>query len=101
MNMTAPNSLKSTGVCKLLIRLFWINLGFTISSSLFFVIEVLLPFIYQNIALIDALQAIVGFLVHLTSFVVFMIWMYRIHVDLKSFFTDYPITPGGATYLIF
>ena len=100
--MTAYKSLKSTGICKLLIRLFRISLGFTISSSLFSLIEVLLPSVYQNIVLIDALQAIVGFLVHLTSFVVFMIWMYRIHVDLKIFFTDYPITPGGslARYLI-
>jgi len=100
--MTAANSLKSTGVCKLLIRLLWVSLGFTVISSLFSVIEVLLPSVYQNIALIDALQAMLGVLIHLTSFVFFIIWIYRIHVDLKNLFTNYPITPGGALarYLI-
>lgn len=94
--MTAASSLKSTGVCKLLISLFWVRLGFAIVTTLFSVIEVALPSLYQIITVIDGLQAIGVLVINLSSAIVFIIWIHRIHADLKNLFTDYPITPGGA-----
>ncbi|MEO1375229.1 MAG: hypothetical protein AAFW70_13100 [Cyanobacteria bacterium J06635_10] len=35
-------------------------------------------------------------LISSVSSIIFAIWIYRIHVDLKNLFPDYPITPGGA-----
>lgn len=96
INMTASSSLKSTGVCKFLIYLYWISLGLIVSFSLFSLIELLLPSVFQNIDLINSLFISSRRIVRLITFVIFMIWIYRIHVDVKNFFTDYPITPGGA-----
>ncbi|HLO48999.1 MAG TPA: hypothetical protein VK211_11335, partial [Kamptonema sp.] len=32
----------------------------------------------------------------LIMLVLLLVWLYRLHVDLKVLFNDYPITPGGA-----
>jgi hypothetical protein len=45
---------------------------------------------------LQQILVIVTISVALISIVLFLVWLYRLHVDLKVLFNDYPITPGGA-----
>ncbi|MBN3872748.1 MAG: DUF4328 domain-containing protein [Nostoc sp. JL33] len=95
-NFNAASSLKSAGVGRLLVRLLWVLLGFGIASTLLSLLQVIAQPLYQLLASLDALISIVTLLFSLTSIIVFMIWLYRLHADLRNLFKEYPITPGGA-----
>lgn len=95
-NFNAAISLKSAGVGRLLVRLLWVLLGFGIASTLLSLLQVIAQPLYQLLASLDALISIVTSLFNLTSIIVFLIWLYRLHADLRNLFKEYPITPGGA-----
>ncbi|MEH1938780.1 MAG: DUF4328 domain-containing protein [Nostoc sp.] len=95
-NFNATSSLKSAGVGRLLVRLLWVVLGFGIVSTLLSLLEVIAKPVYRLLASLDGLVSIVSFFINLISIVVFMIWLYRLHADLRNLFKEYPITPGGA-----
>ncbi|MBN3897972.1 MAG: DUF4328 domain-containing protein [Nostoc sp. NOS(2021)] len=95
-NFNAASSLKSAGVGRLLVRLLWVLLGFGIASTLLSLLQVIAQPLYQLLASLDALISIVTSLFNLTSIIVFLIWLYRLHADLRNLFKEYPITPGGA-----
>ena len=95
--MTPANSLKSTGISKLLIVLLQIRLVIAIIPIVFHIIPALLANVDSvNILIGFSLQISLSLLMLIVSSIVFIIWIYRIHIDLKNLFTDYPITPGGA-----
>ncbi|MBN3879203.1 MULTISPECIES: DUF4328 domain-containing protein [unclassified Nostoc] len=95
-NFNAASSLKSASVGRLLVRLLWVLLGFGIASTLLSLLEVIAKPLYQLLASLDALISVVTLLFSLISIIVFLIWLYRLHADLKNIFKEYPITPGGA-----
>ncbi|MEH2282758.1 MAG: DUF4328 domain-containing protein [Nostoc sp.] len=95
-NFNAASSLKSAGVGRLLVRMLWVLLGFGIASTLLSLLQVIAKPLYQLLASLDALISIVSLLFSLTSMIVFLIWLYRLHADLRNMFKEYPITPGGA-----
>ncbi|MBD2247189.1 DUF4328 domain-containing protein [Nostoc sp. FACHB-888] len=95
-NFNAVISLKSAGVGRLLVRLLWVLLGFGIASTLLSLLEVIAKPVYQLLASLDALISVVTLLFSLISIIVFLIWLYRFHADLRDIFKEYPITPGGA-----
>ncbi|ACC81050.1 DUF4328 domain-containing protein [Nostoc punctiforme] len=95
-NFNAASSLKSVGVGRLLVRLLWVLLGFGIASTLFSLLEVMAKPLYQLLTSIDKLVGIVLLFISLISIIVFLIWLYRLHADLKNLFKEYLITPGGA-----
>ncbi|MDZ8188923.1 MAG: DUF4328 domain-containing protein [Nostoc sp. ChiSLP02] len=97
--MTSLNdaeSMKSVGVGKLLVRLLWVVLGIGLVSTVFSLLDVVAQPLYRLLALLDGMVSIVAFIVSLVSGVVFLIWLHRLHADLKNLFHEYPITPGGA-----
>lgn len=96
-NMTPANSLKSTGMSKILIILLQFRLVIAIVPTVFRAIPALLAnLISVNILVGFALQISLSLLMFIITFVIFIIWIYRIHVHLKKIFEDYPITPSGA-----
>ncbi|MCF2147031.1 DUF4328 domain-containing protein [Desmonostoc muscorum LEGE 12446] len=95
-NLNDAESLKSAGVGKLLVRLLWLVLGIGLVSTLFSLLQVIAQPIYQLLAFFDGLVSIVSLIVGLISMIVFLIWLHRLHADLKNLFQEYPITPGGA-----
>ncbi|MEH2378256.1 MAG: hypothetical protein V7K27_05025 [Nostoc sp.] len=95
-NFNAASSLKSAGVGRLLVRLLWVLLGFGIASTLLSLLQVIAQPLYQLLASLDTLISIVTSLFNLTLLIVFLIWLYRLHADLRNLFKEYPITPGGA-----
>ncbi|QMS87974.1 DUF4328 domain-containing protein [Nostoc edaphicum CCNP1411] len=95
-NFNASSSLKSAGVGRLLVRLLWMLLGFGIASTLLSLLEVIAKPLYQLLASLDALVSIISLFISLISIIVFFVWLYRLHADLKNLFKEYPITPGGA-----
>jgi hypothetical protein len=95
-NFNTVISLKSAGIGRLLVRLLWVLLGFGVASTLLSLLQVIAKPLYELLASLDALLSIVTLLFSLISIIVFMIWLYRLHADLKDIFKEYPITPGGA-----
>lgn len=96
-NMTPANSLKSTGISKLLMISLQVRLVITIIPTVFHVIPGMLAnFDSADILIGFALQIVLSWLILIISSVIFVIWIYRIHIDLKNLFADYPITPSGA-----
>ncbi|MEJ6480266.1 DUF4328 domain-containing protein [Nostoc punctiforme UO1] len=95
-NFNAVISLKSAGIGRLLVRLLWVLLGFGVASTLLSLLQLIAKPLYQLLTSLDALISIVTLLFSLTSIIVFMIWLYRLHADLRDIFKEYPITPGGA-----
>ncbi|NEU82800.1 DUF4328 domain-containing protein [Nostoc sp. UIC 10630] len=95
-NFNTVISLKSAGIARLLVRLLWVLLGFGVASTVLSLLQVIAKPLYGLLASLDALLSIVTLLFSLISIIVFMIWLYRLHADLKDIFKEYPITPGGA-----
>jgi hypothetical protein len=95
-NFNAVISLKSASIGRLLVRLLWVLLGFGVASTLLSLLQLIAKPLYQLLASLDALISILTLLFSLTSIIVFMIWLYRLHADLRDIFKEYPITPGGA-----
>ncbi|HEY9647410.1 MAG TPA: hypothetical protein V6C88_13615 [Chroococcidiopsis sp.] len=97
--MTAPivpATLKSTGIAGVMMPTLKVRLWFAIASALFSLTEVVLPFVYAPLEPLDAIVASLALLINLITLVMALIWIYRLHVDLRQLYPDYPITPGGA-----
>ncbi|BBD62164.1 hypothetical protein NIES2109_50020 [Nostoc sp. HK-01] len=95
-NFNAGSSLKSAAIGKFLVRLLWVLIGIGVISTFFSLLAVIAQPIYQIFASIDGLISIVSLLIGVISIIIFLVWLHRIHTDLKNLFQEYPITPGGA-----
>lgn len=98
MNATnSAHTLKSIGIGKIFLKLLWLRLGLSIASTVFSLVRGQAePFDISIAVLIYKLLLNILEITVLTSVVLFFIWLYRIHVDLKYLFDSYPVTPGGA-----
>ncbi|HEY9623594.1 MAG TPA: hypothetical protein V6C78_24770 [Crinalium sp.] len=97
--MQIPRSatpLKSAGTANILLPSLQVRLGLAAVSCGFSLLEVVLPFLYEFLALLDGLVTFVVLLVDLLTIVLSLIWLYQVHSDLKRFYSDYPITPGES-----
>ncbi len=95
-NSDAATPLKSHGVSRLLMPFAWANVSLNIVSLIFSLFKVIVPTIKVSLQGLQQILAIVSIPVFLIFLVLFLVWLYRLHVDLKVLFNDYPITPGGA-----
>ncbi|PHJ61423.1 hypothetical protein VF14_30620 [Nostoc linckia z18] len=95
-NLNDAESLKSAGVGRLLVRLLSVVLGVGLVSTLFSLLQVIAQPLYQLLAFLDGLISIISLILGVTSVIVFLIWLHRLHADLKNLFQEYPISPGGA-----
>ncbi|MFN6515984.1 MAG: DUF4328 domain-containing protein [Nostoc sp. CreGUA01] len=95
-NLNDAESLKSAGVGRLLVRILWVVLGIGLLSTLFSLLQVIAQPVYQLLALLDGMVSIISLILGVTSVIVFLVWLHRLHADLKNLFHEYPISPGGA-----
>jgi hypothetical protein len=95
-NFNSLPNLRSVGVAKILTQALQIRLGIAIASTLFSLIELIDQTLYKSFASIDELVSLASLFVAVGSVIIFCIWLYRIHVDLKNLFDGYSITPGGS-----
>jgi len=95
-NSDAATPLKSHGVSRLLMQFAWANVSLNIVSLILSLLKVIAPTIEAPLQGLQQILVIVSIPVALILFVLFLVWLYRLHVDLKVLFNDYPITPGGA-----
>lgn len=63
---------------------------------LFCLLEVVAKPVYQLVAALDGIVSIVGLIINIISVIVFLVWLNRLHADLRNLFKEYPISPGGA-----
>lgn len=95
-NSDAATPLKSHGVSRLLMQFAWASVSLNIVSLILSLLKVIVPTIAVSLQGLQQILAIVSIPVFLIFLVLFLVWLYRLHVDLKVLFNDYPITPGGA-----
>ena len=95
-NFDAATPLKSHGVGRLLMQFLWANLSLTIISVILSLLKVIAPTIAAPLQGLEEILILAALGVGLIGLVLFLVWLYRLHVDLKVLFNDYPITPGGA-----
>jgi hypothetical protein len=95
-NSDAATPLKSHRVSRLLIQFAWANVSLNIISVILSSLKAIAANIEAPLQGLQQILLIVTIPVALIFFVLFLVWLYRLHVDLKVLFNDYPITPGGA-----
>lgn len=95
-NFDAATPLKSQGVSRLLMQFLWANLSLAIISLIFSLVKVIAPTISEALQGLQEILLFVALFIGLVALVLWLVWLYRLHVDLKVLFKDYPITPGGA-----
>lgn len=95
-NFDAATPLKSQGVSRLLMQFLWANLSLAIISLIFSLLKVIAPTISDALQGLQEILLFVALFIGLVALVLWLVWLYRLHVDLKVLFKDYPITPGGA-----
>ncbi|CBN58694.1 MULTISPECIES: DUF4328 domain-containing protein [Kamptonema] len=95
-NFDAATPLKSQGVSRLLTQFLWANLSLAIISLIFSLLKVIAPTISEALQGLQEILLFVALFIGLVALVLWLVWLYRLHVDLKVLFKDYPITPGGA-----
>lgn len=65
-------------------------------SLIFSLAGSLSPSIYQTIEIIDILVSFVILFGYSATLIIFVVWIYLLHVDLNKVFSFYPISPGGS-----
>jgi hypothetical protein len=89
--------LKSEMVSNILKIMLWALVTLTTLTLLANIIYVIdstfyMDFIYSSNTFIDSVSTILYFII----MVIYLIWIYRVHMDLKLSFPDYPRSPGAA-----
>ncbi|MCC3404029.1 MAG: hypothetical protein JGK17_00130 [Microcoleus sp. PH2017_10_PVI_O_A] len=95
-NSDAATPLKSHRVSRLLMQFAWANVSLNIVSLLLTSLTAIAPTMEAPLQGLQQILLIVTIPVALILIVLLLVWLYRLHVDLKVLFNDYPITPGGA-----
>jgi hypothetical protein len=80
----------------ILMNSLWLRLILAAVSCGFSLIELILPPLYAMLMVLDGIVALVVVFVNLTTLILALIWLFKLHEDLKQFYPDYPIGPGGA-----
>lgn len=92
-------SLKSEGVGTLLVAFLWLNIAVEILRLLYYLLPAVAPGGYTSSELFETLNDIntISLLpVGAITVILFLVWMYLLHRDMKALFRTYPITPGAA-----
>ncbi|SDZ48603.1 hypothetical protein SAMN05421736_11465 [Evansella caseinilytica] len=93
--------LQSESIGKILWIVLWVAAIFTAVSVVNTVIYII---DYQLFYKIEAFYSVVTIfiaLIHFILFILYGIWIYKVHMDFKTFFPDHPVTPGKAVGFYF
>ncbi|HYP26392.1 MAG TPA: DUF4328 domain-containing protein [Blastocatellia bacterium] len=93
---TPAPTLKSESIGNILIAFLWTGLGVSVLSLLFSLSEFLAPDFYTQLAILDAVNVLIQALITVITIILFLVWMYQLHADLKVLFNPYPVSSGEA-----
>jgi hypothetical protein len=94
---TVVHHLKSKAIGHILLMFLWVSLGLSCVSGVLNLIYMYSFEVYdQHLTIIDHYLSSSNIFVYVIEVIIFLIWLYLIHVDLKRCYTFYPITPWGA-----
>lgn len=68
-------------------------------STIFELMAATAPDLYQSFEILDGLIALILLLAFVGMLVAYVVWIFKIHVDLNKLFPDYPITPKRSMAL--
>jgi hypothetical protein len=92
---TVP-SLRSSAAGTVLIGALYLGIAIASISLLCSLIQLVAPDIYNSIEILDGLNSLIQLLMMVIAALLFLIWMYQLHTDLRLLFKPYPITSGEA-----
>jgi len=95
-NPANATSLKSETPGMLLVVYLCLGLAVTSLSLLFSVIQMIAPDVYHSIEILVSIISLTELPMWGIAVILFLIWMYQVHKDLRVIFKTYSITPGGA-----
>lgn len=90
--------LHSSSFSKYLIAILTVTVGLAVLTALFTLIEILSVDLYDAIFTIDMFLISMFIFVLLISVIVYLVWIYRVHKDLRDLDHEYPITPSSAIW---
>ena len=92
-------SLKSEGVGIILFAFLWLNIAVEVLILLYYLLPIISPDIDTSGEVFETfidIHSISQLLLYIITIILFFVWMYLLHSDLKLLFRTYPITPGQA-----
>ncbi|BBI31036.1 hypothetical protein [Cohnella abietis] len=89
--------LKSEMLSKILTILLWILTAFSVLSLLTTIVyvsdlDLYITYVYS----LDGFIEVFSYPFYFIVVIVYLIWIYRVHMDLNTLFSYYPRTPGGS-----
>jgi hypothetical protein len=96
MQISYPPFLKSASIVNILVPALWVRLGFGALSLLFSLIQVVIPPLYGLLQPLDGLQSVLAILISISTLIMGLIWVYKVHQDLPQFYGEYPISPSQS-----
>ncbi len=94
-NINAP-SLKSEAAGTFLVYALYLGLALASFSLLCSLVQVLNPELYESIETLDGILTLTHLVMLITAAILFLIWMYQLHAELRTIFRPYPISSGQA-----
>jgi hypothetical protein len=92
-------SLKSDGVGILLVVFLWLSIAVKILFLLYDLLQMIAPDTYTSSEIFEVyvvIRYILQLPLHIITVILFLVWMYLLHHDLKILFGTYPLTPGQS-----
>lgn len=89
--------MKSAMMSNLFQMLLWVLVGFGALELLGMIVyaidlEFFSDYLYTGYGIIEIMTIVLYYIV----IVLYLVWIYRVHMDLRQFFPDFPRSPGGA-----
>ncbi|MBP1964199.1 hypothetical protein [Paenibacillus aceris] len=89
--------LKSKSIASILLLFLWASLSISVISAIFRMFYLFgFEFYEQYLSTLDNYFSMSYLFVYYIEIILFLIWLFQLHRDLKGFFDFYPISPWGA-----
>ena len=95
-NASKPTSLKSDTPGILLLAVLYLGLALSAISLLCSIIQLVAPDVYSSIEILDGINALLELPMIIAASILFLVWMYQVHVDLKALFKTYRLSKWAA-----
>jgi hypothetical protein len=89
-------SLKSDGFAIALLCALYLGAASASIALVCSLLQLLSPGFYESIEVLAGINDLIGLTLSIISIILFLVWMYRLHADLRSLFKRYPISSGQA-----
>jgi hypothetical protein len=84
-------SLKSDTPGTVLLVVLYLGLGLAATALLCSIVQLVAPDVYSSIEIFAAINTLIELPMLAIAAILFLVWMYQVHVDLKLLFKTYPV----------